>query len=395
MRRTALLLLLPLLSTACRTEPEPTDAMTETQAFIPATPAPQELLVDAGEFARARNLRMELTFSGAGATFRDRDPGKSGRDLICRAGMRTALVNGTPVRLARTVEERDGRLLLPGLLVEAADRAWGSRPPSSPAMTARTAPGPVEPRADRPRPTGSLVVLDPGHGGCLTGARGVSSGTWEKEITLDIAKELRGILESRGIQVVLLREDDRVFFPPSMAGAGNLKQVQADLAERVRMTNSARPDLFVSIHANWAASGADPEGFEVYYPRNPAAPVPPQPRRGKARKAPFDWSAYGAETSRVLDRMAKGNREEVRWKDSRDLAEAVRSSLHGALSTPDRGIRMADFKVIRESEVPAILVETGFLSNPQEDRRLNSPIYQRRVAEAMAGGIERFLSTRR
>ncbi len=393
MRFPPTLLLLPLLLSACRTEET---ALPQTPARLPAVAAAEERLLDAGEFARARGLSVERTFSGAGATLRGQ-----GRELICRAGLRSALVDGDPVRLGRPVEEHEGRLLLPEILVDAADRAWHSRPPAPP-VAALSTPSPLP---SAPRPAGNdlsgrlRIVLDPGHGGdILTGARG-ANGSYEKDVNLDIAKKLQELLEARGMEVILLREDDRAFYLPTLARASyrtsgekfNTLQ-KADLEERVRIANRTRPDLFVSIHANWAAS-AEAEGFEVYYPRPTDQPAPPT-RKGKSRRAAFDWSVYGAETSRILDRMALGTREEARWKDSRALAEAVRGALHGAIPAPDRGARMADFKVIRESEVPAILVETGFLSNPEEEKSLNAASYQRRVAEALADGIDRYLSKR-
>ena len=307
------------------------------------------------------------------------------RELVCCAGMRSALLDGVPVRLEAPAELRAGRLMIPASLSTDAKRAWALRPaPPSVAEAPKALLLPV--------PSGPRVVVDAGHGGVLTGAQGVS-GTWEKTVTLAIASRLAEDLKASGMDVTVLRDMDRDFFPASMANASYHEQQKSDLNERVRLANGARPDLFVSIHANWAPS-PDAEGFEVYYPRAPLSEPPPVAMaRGKARrKSPFDWSVYGSDTANVIRRMSGGDREEDRWKDSRDLAECVRHSLHAGLSTPDRGARQADHVVTRSSTAPAILVETGFLSNPDEERRLNSPEYQKRVAAAVAQGVKRFLA---
>jgi N-acetylmuramoyl-L-alanine amidase len=295
------------------------------------------------------------------------------RELVCCAGLRSALVDGVPMRLDFPAELMNGQFMLPAPLVAAVERAWAARP----------AP---------PRPAASpfRIVIDAGHGGTLTGAQGVQ-GTLEKDVNLSIAKDLKAILEAKGVEVVMLRDSDRSFFHPSLERASYREQQISDLAERVRLANRARPDLFVSLHANWAPS-ADAEGFEVYYPRSPDT-LPPLPAR-PSKRSPFDWSAYGSETPRILDRLSGGNREDIRWRACRDLAETVRRSLRGALSTPDRGERMSDFKVIRESSAPAILVEAGFLSNPDEERRLSSRDYQKRLAQALADAILQFQARR-
>lgn len=302
------------------------------------------------------------------------------RELVCCAGLRSVLVDGVPMRLDFPAEMRSGQLMLPAPLVAAVERAWAARPaPDAPARTVAAA-APFR------------IVIDAGHGGALTGAQGVA-GTLEKNVNLSIAKDLKEILEAKGVEVVLIRDGDRSFFHPSLQEASYRDQQRSDLEERVRLANQARPDLFVSVHSNWAPS-PDAEGFEVYYPRSPDT-VPTAPATRPSKRSPFDWSAYGSTTPRILDRLSGGDREERRWRACRDLAETVRRSLRGALSTPDRGARQSDFKVIRESSATAILVETGFLSNPDEERRLSSRDYQKRLAQALADAILQFQARRK
>ena len=364
--------------TACRQESTtPAEFLRPSRATPPATVEYR----DAERCAREWGLRLCYVPGSERATFSD-----NARDLICGPGMKSALIDGASLRLPAPVELRHGQLMLPMPLVIAAEKAWAGRPRTeSPEPKASPVAEPV--RAPRYR-----IVVDAGHGGCLTGAQG-SSGTWEKTVNLSIARQLKELLTDRGAEVVLLRDGDCAFFQPALASASYHEQQKADLTERVRLANLARPDLFVSIHANWAPS-ADAEGFEVYYPRPASVPPPPLPSR-RTRRRPFDWSAYGADTGRVLNRLANADGEEARERESRSLAESVRCALKGALSCPDRGARPADFKVIRGSCAPAILVETGFLSSPNEERRLGTPAYQKRVAEALADGIERFIASRR
>lgn len=299
-----------------------------------------------------------------------------GRELICCAGFRSVLIDGAPHRMEAPAEIRDGRLMVPTSLQGAAERAWGTRP--APAVVAAV-----------PAAKGWRVVVDPGHGGLLTGAEGVT-GLLEKDVVLSISKLLKEELEARGIEVVMTRETDRDFLPAHLKRAAYNVQQKADLEERSRRANAAQPDLFVSMHANWAPS-PDAEGFEVYYPRDPSV-IPPAPSERPSRRPTFDWSAYGSDTPRILDRLAMGDREDRRWKCCRDLAESVRGTMEDKLSTPDRGAKMADHKVTRTSTAPAVLVEAGFLSNPDEERRLRNLDYQRQVAKAVADGILRYLA---
>ncbi len=351
-----------------------------SQASLPM-PAPRPPAARVPEYSSAQDCARRWGMSlRQEADSRRAILSNASRELVCCVGLRSALVDGVPMRLEYPAEMRNGQLMLPVPLVTAAERAWAARPaPEAPA------------RADAAIPP-FRIVIDPGHGGVLTGAQGVA-GTLEKDVNLAISKELKALLEAKGVEVVLLRDHDRGFYHPSLAEAPYRDQQKSDLDERVRLANLARPDLFVSIHANWAPS-ADAEGFEVYYPRSPGdLPSPPAARTPK--RSPFDWSAYGSETPRILDRLAGGDREDGRWRACRDLAETARRALRGALSTPDRGARQADHVVTRKSAVPAILVEAGFLSNPDEERRLTSPDYQKRIAQALADAILQYQAKRK
>jgi N-acetylmuramoyl-L-alanine amidase len=173
-----------------------------------------------------------------------------------------------------------------------------------------------------------LVVIDPGHGGKDSGAPGLG-GLLEKDVILPIGKRVAAILEQNGVQAVMTRDAD--FFVEL--------QGRVDIAKRVNAT------LFVSIHANSVDNRPDVNGLEVYY---------------------YD-SGY-------------------------DLAEVVRKTIVQDISTiKDRGTRKARFYVLRKSSMPAILVETGYMTGREDNPRLGSPEYQNRMADAIARGILNYL----
>ncbi|MBN3959278.1 N-acetylmuramoyl-L-alanine amidase [Nostoc sp. NMS8] len=187
----------------------------------------------------------------------------------------------------------------------------------------------------RPRPSvpkGKLVVvIDPGHGGKDSGAPGLG-GLLEKNVILPIGKRVGAILEQNGVQAVLTRDAD--FF--------------VELQGRVDITKRANATLFVSIHANSVDNRPDVNGLEVYY---------------------YD-SGYG-------------------------LAEVVRKTILQEIGTiKDRGTRKARFYVLRKNSIPAILVETGYMTGYEDNPRLGTPEYQNRMAEAIARGILKYLQQR-
>ena len=174
-----------------------------------------------------------------------------------------------------------------------------------------------------------LVVLDPGHGG-LDGGAG-DEELPEKTVNLEIALALAEILRGRGFQVAMTRSDD-TFIP---------------LWERAALANALNADLFVSIHNN-SASDPAARGTETYY-------LPKQPNN--------------------------------LW-----LAQAVQQELVRTLGRRDRGVKSNNFWVLRDAEVPAILVEVSFLSNPEERALLADPEYRRKAAEAIARGIIQYFA---
>ncbi len=217
------------------------------------------------------------------------------------------------------------------------------------------------------------VVIDPGHGGHDTGTVG-ADGTKEKDVALAIARKLRTVLTEQGLEVVLTRETDHF----------------VRLEERARLANVARGDLFISVHCN-SLPQRHIRGIETYT-LNLASD------RYAIRLAAREnaTSEKGMSDLRFLlaDLATRANTEE-----SVRLATQVQSGLISKLTAKDRRIRdlgtkEALFYVLLGTKMPAILVETGFLSNAEEEKRLASPTYQEDVARAIAAGVQDFLGNR-
>lgn len=214
------------------------------------------------------------------------------------------------------------------------------------------------------------VVLDPGHGGDSLGTR-TPSGLAEKQLTLDIARRLEGLLTAAGFDVLLTRREDRT----------------VALEERARYANLSAADLFVSIHVNWIADGAATRGVETYYLGTTDDPYLTELAAVENRESGYAL----ADLRRLLDRIYS----DLRGGKSRELAESVQAALHQSLSKvnphlQDRGVKTAPFLVLVDTEMPAILAEVSCLSNEKEADLLTKPLYRQFIAEALARGIESY-----
>ncbi|MFQ5877538.1 MAG: N-acetylmuramoyl-L-alanine amidase [Acidobacteriota bacterium] len=258
------------------------------------------------------------------------------------------------------------------------------RAPEPPAGGEGAAPGPggvlPEEGETAPPPEGYLpprpraefvVVLDPGHGGDDTGARG-PSGLVEKDVTLDVAMRLRGlILQELPAEVILTRESD----------------VAVPLDERTAIANHNHADLFVSIHANASRRG-NARGAETYF-------LSYQATDDEARAvAAIENNTLGLDAGVPDD----SSLQMVLWdiaqsaflKESSDLAEVVQDNLNDALGIANRGIKQAPFRVLMGATMPAVLIEVAFISNPDEERRLRNPAFKDRLASAILESIARY-----
>jgi N-acetylmuramoyl-L-alanine amidase len=218
------------------------------------------------------------------------------------------------------------------------------------------------------------VVIDAGHGGHDTGAIG-RKGLREKDVTLAISRKLARELRNRGLEVLLTRDEDRYL----------------KLEERARLANDTRGDLFISIHCN-SATTSKLRGVETYTLNTSADRYS---IRLAARENASSEKGISDLQFILADLATKANTEE-----STRLAKQVQRSLVGHLSenysgVKNLGTKEALFYVLLGAKMPAILVETSFLSHPEEEKRLGSEAYQDEVAQAIAQGVEDFVGGRR
>jgi N-acetylmuramoyl-L-alanine amidase len=246
-------------------------------------------------------------------------------------------------------------------------------------------PSSTEERKAAPRPIDPSVfplavrriAIDPGHGGFSVGTR-AASGLYEKDVTLDIARRVQRLLEASSFEVVMTRTDDRAI----------------SLRDRARIANTARADLFLSIHLNWIAGG-NTRGVETYY----LGPTD-DPELDRLAALENRDSGYAvADFRRLLDQVYA----DARQGSSRRLAESIDGALFRSLSllparvpTPngatvaDRGVKTAPFLVLVSTEMPAVLAEVSCLSNATEAELLTKPLYRQYIAEALARGVRRY-----
>ncbi|CCQ91986.1 putative N-acetylmuramoyl-L-alanine amidase [Nitrospina gracilis 3/211] len=218
-----------------------------------------------------------------------------------------------------------------------------------------------------------LVVVDAGHGGKDHGAIG-HHGLKEKEVNLNISKEVAAILTKRyKFRVVLTRDDDRFI----------------ELADRGKIANQKNADLFVSIHAN-AAPHKAAQGIETYYLGSGSTE---QARETAAREnGNLIYSVADDEVQQILASLIST----TKINDSSRLASKVQKILHGNMvkryrDVHDLGVKEGPFFVLHDTNMPSILVEVGFVTNQREEKRLGSKAYQKALAEAIAHGIYEFL----
>jgi N-acetylmuramoyl-L-alanine amidase len=244
--------------------------------------------------------------------------------------------------------------------------APGAPRPAQPGQPAAPAP----PLTTEPATSIRTVVIDPGHGGDVEGAKG-PGGTLEKHVTLAVARQLKSAREAKvGVRVLLTRMDDRT----------------VELDERAAFANNNKADLFISLHTNSSVSQV-PVGAEVCY---------------------LSLSDYSQEANRLaiaenggaLPTVAGGSREieVILWEmaqmqhieQSATFADLVERQLRTRVRMRSRAIQEAPFRVLVGANMPAVIVEMGFISNPGEEKLLNSATFQQSVVDALVESIVGF-----
>jgi N-acetylmuramoyl-L-alanine amidase len=224
-------------------------------------------------------------------------------------------------------------------------------------------------------PAGGIrtIVVDPGHGGAEEGARG-PDGTLEKDVTLSVARRLKMALEARlGVRVLLTRDGDET----------------VGLDERAAVANNNKADLFVSLHANAsvrpAATGAEVFFLSLEEYGDQAQRV----ARGESESLPV-FGGGTREIEVILWEMAQARYIE----ESAAFARSVEAALRERVQMSSRSIQQAPFRVLVGANMPAVLVEMGFITNAAQARQLVSEPFQTSIVQALVNAVVRFRDTR-
>jgi N-acetylmuramoyl-L-alanine amidase len=222
------------------------------------------------------------------------------------------------------------------------------------------------------------VAIDPGHGGIKDGAAS-RAGVKEKDVALAISRQLKVLLEQTpDVKVLLTRDAD----------------VHVELQDRTKAANAGKADVLLSIHCNSMATPAgrrETSGVETYF-LSPDATDASAQALAELENSDVSQAADTASADPISMILHDLSRTEAH-ADSKRLAEQVHSTLVKAVRAKDRGVRQAPFIVLLGAEMPAVLVEIGFISHPVEGRRLAQPVYQGQIASALRDALLRFRDT--
>lgn len=235
---------------------------------------------------------------------------------------------------------------------------------------------PPDPGQDtRPPNRKPVIVLDPGHGGVDPGAIGVS-GIYEKNITLSAGREFKAALEATGRYEVHLTRDRDVFLK---------------LRDRIRIARSHNADLFISLHAD-AIKNRSVKGLSVYTLSEKASDQEAANLAEDENKADIiagiDLSAETPEVTNILIDLAQ--RESMNL--SSRMAETMIEELRREVTLLRRTHRYAGFAVLKAPDVPSILIEMGYVSNPEEERLLRTREYRAKLAEALVRSVDAYFA---
>ncbi len=215
------------------------------------------------------------------------------------------------------------------------------------------------------------IVIDPGHGGHDTGTIG-PNGLQEKDLVLEVGRRLGKMLETRlGAEVVYTRKND-TFIP---------------LETRTAIANQQRADLFISIHAN-SSHDPDARGVETYYLNFTSSP--------EALEVAARENAVSEKSIYELQDLVKKIALKEKIEESREFAGDVQESLHSGLASKspgirNRGVKKAPFIVLIGANMPSILAEVSFVSNPGDEHKLETSDYRQRIAESLYHGISKYV----
>jgi N-acetylmuramoyl-L-alanine amidase len=219
------------------------------------------------------------------------------------------------------------------------------------------------------------IVLDPGHGGKDPGAIGYSKRNFEKDIALTVAKKVKALLEKElDVEVLLTRSNDSF----------------VSLQSRTDFANEHEADLFISMHCN-AHRNSKVKGIEVFY-LSTAKTDEARAVESLENSVVYDYEG-GTEAVQKYDDLAlilADMAQSEHLEESYQMAMKLQANLVDATKGRDRGVKQANFYVLRGAFMPAVLVEMGFLTNPDEEKELISGNHQKKLARSIADEIENF-----
>lgn len=239
----------------------------------------------------------------------------------------------------------------------------------------------IEPQITKEPPLYGIrrIVIDPGHGGHDPGAIG-KRGLEEKEVVLDIAKKLKNMIKNdMNIEVILTRDSD-TFIP---------------LDERTAIANTKEADLFLSIHAN-ASPNPNARGIETYFLNyttdDEANRVAARENKISLKRQKEIQKAFQTDLEKIQGDLERDIKRDESLRFAHMVQNSMIDNLHSSYNVTNHGVKHALFYVLVGAKMPSILAEISFISNHEEERRLNSSIYRQKIAESLLAGIKNYLS---
>jgi N-acetylmuramoyl-L-alanine amidase len=251
---------------------------------------------------------------------------------------------------------------------------------SKPPQTASAAPSAIAQVPSRPADAKPVVVLDPGHGGVDPGTSS-ATGITEKEVVLTFARALKAKLEATGRYEVVLTRDDDTFLP---------------LRSRVEFAQKKGAGLFLSIHADYFPKQTDKAtGATVYTLSEEASD---EEAKALATKENFSDALAGIELPSDSDEVLANILIDLAQRETQNRSVIFARSIVGELASKGslhtKKLRSAGFRVLKAPAIPSVLLELGFLSNPDDEKRLTSEAWRERTADAVAESIDVYFAKR-
>lgn len=282
--------------------------------------------------------------------------------------------------IAALIAERDGKLAPPSRPSDSRSPTQTAKAPASSPGASAGSPSKTAPKAAPPTERLIIVALDPGHGGEDPGAVG-PAGTYEKDVVLQIAKRLEGKINQTQVQgnpmrAYLTRDAD--FFVP--------------LYTRVKKAQRVKADLFISLHAD-AFMNPEPQGASVFALSTKGASSATARWMADKENAADKVGGLNVRSKDATVQLAMLDMStSAQIKDSLKLGSAMLGEVGRVGRLHKARVEQAGFAVLKAPDIPSVLVETAFISNPDEETRLRSDAYQEKLADALLKGIVRYFS---